>query len=133
MKEALWGGNGQNLSRTIYSQTSIFCVEYCLLQLWASWGVKPDYVLGHSLGEFGAAVGAGMLSFPSALKLVAERSRLINELPGGKMLVMKESKEKVDILMKRAFEGKDPKNAWVDYAAVNSEEQTVVAGNLFFL
>lgn len=125
IKDALWGQIGQNLSRTIYSQTSIFCIEYCLLQMWESWGVKPSYVLGHSLGEFAAAVGAGILSFEDALKLVAERSRLIDALPGGKMLVLKENKDNVDMMLKKAFEGT---NRWLDYAAVNSPEQTVVAG-----
>jgi thioester reductase-like protein len=114
------------LSRTIYSQTSIFVIEYCLLKLWESWGVKPDYVLGHSLGEFGAAVAAGILKFEDALKLVAERSRLIDGLPGGKMVVIKENHEKVDMLVKFAFKGSD---RWLDYAAVNSPEQTVMAGS----
>ena len=125
IKSALWGCNTQYLSRTIYSQTSFFCIEYCLLKLWESWGIKPDYVLGHSLGEFAAAVAASILKFEDALKLVAERSRLIDALPGGKMLVLKESKDKVDILLKEAFKGT---KGWLDYAAVNSPEQTVVAG-----
>jgi acyl transferase domain-containing protein len=126
IKDTLWGNNSSNLGRTLYSQTSIFVIEYCLLKLWESWGAKPDYVLGHSLGEFGAAVAAGILEFKDALKLVAERSRLIDGLPGGKMLVMKESREKVDFLIKTAFMGSD---RWLDYAAVNSPEQTVVAGS----
>jgi thioester reductase-like protein len=126
IRNTLWGNNSANLGRTLYSQTSIFVIEYCLLKLWESWGVKPDYVLGHSLGEFGAAVAAGILKFKDALKLVAERSRLIDGLPGGKMLVMKESREKVDSLIKTAFKGSD---RWLDYAAVNSPEQTVVAGS----
>jgi acyl transferase domain-containing protein len=91
-----------------------------------SWGVKPDYVLGHSLGECGAAVAAGILEFKDALKLVVARARLIDGLPGGKMLVLKESIEKVNSLMKTAFMGSD---GWLDIAAVNSPEQTVVAGS----
>lgn len=87
--------------------------------------MKPDFVLGHSLGEFAAAVGAGILGFRDALKLVAERSRLIDALPRGKMLVLKEGKERTDELIKHAFDGTD---RWVDYAATNSPEQTVIAG-----
>jgi acyl transferase domain-containing protein/NADPH:quinone reductase-like Zn-dependent oxidoreductase/SAM-dependent methyltransferase/acyl carrier protein len=126
IKDTLWGTNSANIGRTLYSQTSIFVIEYCLLKLWESWGVKPDYVLGHSLGECGAAVAAGILEFEDALKLVAERARLIDGLPGGKMLVMRESQEKVNSLIKLAFMGSD---RWLDYAAVNSPEQTVMAGS----
>ncbi|CAL8084808.1 unnamed protein product [Orchesella dallaii] len=124
----LWSeANSNEVSRTIYSQTSIFCVEYALLKLWESWGVKANYVLGHSLGEFAAAVCANILSVEDALKLVAERSRLIDQLPGGKMLVIKADKQKIDSQMKK-FAANDP-NKVLDYAAVNSTEQTVVAGD----
>ncbi|CAL8085487.1 unnamed protein product [Orchesella dallaii] len=126
--QVLWSGAKSNeVSRTIYSQTSIFCIEYALLKLWESWGVKPDFALGHSLGEFAAAVCAGVLSVEDAIKLVAERSRLIDVLSRGKMLVIKEEKLKVDSLMKRFAE--NDKNKMLDYAAINSKEQTVVAGD----
>jgi thioester reductase-like protein len=126
IKNTIWGNDSANLGRTLYSHPSIFVIEYCLLKLWESWGVKPDYVLGHSLGECGAAVAAGILEFKDALKLVVARARLIDGLPGGKMLVLKESIEKVNSLMKMAFMGSD---RWLDIAAVNSPEQTVVAGS----
>ncbi|CAL8084892.1 unnamed protein product [Orchesella dallaii] len=126
--EVLWSpGKKGDISRTIYSQTSIFCVEYALLKLWESWGVKADFALGHSLGEFAAAVCAGILTVEDAIKVVAERSRLIDELQSGKMLVIKADKHKVDQLMKK-FAG-DDKNKVLDYAAINSSEQTVVAGD----
>jgi acyl transferase domain-containing protein/NADPH:quinone reductase-like Zn-dependent oxidoreductase/acyl carrier protein len=133
IRDAIWGKETSNVGRTIYSQTSIFVVEYCLLKLWESWGVKPDFVLGHSLGEFGAAVAAGILSFEDGLKLVAERSRLIDSLPGGKMIVLKANKDSVDILMKEAFANS---NRWLDYAAENAPDQIVLAGseeNVMFL
>ncbi|CAL8140616.1 unnamed protein product [Orchesella dallaii] len=126
--QVLWSEAKSNeVSRTIYSQTSIFCIEYALLKLWESWGVKPDFVLGHSLGEFAAAVCARVLSVEDAIKLVAERSLLIDKLPCGKMLVIKEEKQKVDSLMKRFAE--NDKNKMMDYAAINSKEQTVVSGD----
>jgi len=82
IRDILWSTSGYSeVARTIYSQTSIFCVEYALLKLWESWGVKPDYVLGHSLGEFAAAVCAGILTVEDAVRLVAERSILIDALP----------------------------------------------------
>lgn len=124
IRKALWesDANPKELSRTIYSQTSIFCVEYCLLKLWESWGLSPDYVLGHSLGEFVAAVAAEILDFKDALTLVAERSRLIDNLMRGSMLVLKESKAGVEKCLKKA-------KIELDFAVVNSPEQTVVAGD----
>ncbi|CAL8084937.1 unnamed protein product [Orchesella dallaii] len=128
IRSVLWSETKSNeVSRTIYSQTSIFCVEYALLKLWESWGVKPNYAVGHSLGEFAAAVCAGLLTAEDAIKLVAERSRLIDNLPQGKMLVIKAEKKQVDALMSK-FAGRD-KTKVLDYAAINSPEQTVVAGD----
>ncbi|CAL8085106.1 unnamed protein product [Orchesella dallaii] len=126
--QVLWSNSKSNeVSRTIYSQTSIFCVEYALLKLWESWGVKAEFALGHSLGEFAAAVCAGILSIEDAIKLVAERSLLIEQLPQGKMLVIKADKQRVDSLLNE-FAGKDSTKL-LNYAAVNSNEQTVVAGD----
>src|SRR4051812_47477491 len=69
VKEALWE-KPELLQRTLYGQVGIFVVEFCLLKLWESWGLKADSVLGHSLGEFAAAVAAGLLSPEDALTLV---------------------------------------------------------------
>ncbi|CAL8109687.1 unnamed protein product [Orchesella dallaii] len=124
IRQVLWESdpNSKELSRTIYSQTSIFCVEYCLLKLWESWGITPDYVLGHSLGEFAAAVAAGILEFKDALKLVAERSRLIDNLPRGSMLVIKGGQPEIEKHLKAS-------QLHLDFAAVNAPDQTVVAGD----
>ncbi|CAL8125824.1 unnamed protein product [Orchesella dallaii] len=115
------------VNRTLFSQTGIFVVEYCLLKLWESWGIKPDYVLGHSLGEFAAAVGAGIITLEDAITLVAERSRLIDQLPRGSMLVIKADKSNVENHLNNFLRGQEGK--WLDYAALNSNEQTVVAGD----
>ncbi|XP_021946582.1 phenolphthiocerol synthesis polyketide synthase type I Pks15/1-like [Folsomia candida] len=126
LKTALWDhGELSLLKSSLYSQTSIFVVEFCLLRLWESWGVKPDAVLGHSLGEFAAAVAAGMLSAEDALKLVVTRSKLIHALPAASMLVVGTSLEKVEQSLERAFSNQ---KKWLDVAAVNSESQTVLAG-----
>lgn len=130
IEEVLWSDgpdSHEKLSRTLFSQTSIFVVEVCLLKMWEAWGVKPDYVLGHSLGEFAAAVAAGSLTLDDALKLVAERSLLIDSLPRGKMLVIKADKRTVDLAWKK-FQDSHP-GSWMDYAALNSRQQTVVAGD----
>lgn len=114
------------LSSTLYSQIGIFCVEFGLLRLWESWGVIPEAVMGHSLGEFVAAVAAGMLKPLDALKMVATRSKLINVLPSSGMLVVARDLGTCKMEMSRAFGNS---NQYLDIAAVNSQQQTVVSGS----
>ena len=80
------GANGDALSQTIFTQTALFSLEYALLELWSSWGVRPAAVMGHSVGEYVAACAAGIMSLEDALKLVSARARLMQGLPpGGQM------------------------------------------------
>jgi acyl transferase domain-containing protein len=127
MKEHLWGGSSHLLKRSLYSQTCLFCVEYSLTELWKSWGVTPHCVLGHSLGEFAAACSAGILTFEDALTLVATRSQLIDALPCGKMIVVWEGQKTVIELL-NLLESKT-EGVWLDMAAINAPDQTVLAGN----
>ena len=66
---------------TAFTQPALFAVQMGLAQLWRSWGVEPDAVLGHSFGEIAAAVVVGMMSLEDGLRLAAERGRLIQSLP----------------------------------------------------
>jgi phthiocerol/phenolphthiocerol synthesis type-I polyketide synthase E len=72
--------------QTEIAQPALFAVEYSLARLWMDWGVQPEAMLGHSVGEFVAACLAGVFSLEDALALVAERGRLVQATPPGAML-----------------------------------------------
>jgi acyl transferase domain-containing protein len=127
LKDALWGEDATKLHNSLYSQCAIFVMEYCLVKLWESWGIVPTSVAGHSLGEFCAATAAGILSVKDALKLLGARCRLIDRLPKGKMIAVK-ANEKKALELVATFVMQKGKGAWLDTAAINSSDQTTLAG-----
>jgi len=110
------------LAQTQYTQPALFALEYALAELWRSWGVVPALVLGHSVGEYVAACVAGAIGLEDALRIVAERGRLIQSLPaGGGMLAVALDEPSARALIPAAAES-------TRIAAVNAPLRTVIAG-----
>ena len=107
------------LNNTFYTQPSLFITEYALAKLWMSWGIQPDVLVGHSIGEFVAAHLAGVFNLKDALHLITSRAKLMVSLPGGSMLAVRAALEKLDAFL---HEG-------LSVAAINSPNTTVVAGS----
>jgi len=80
--------DAKTLNTTLFAQPALFTIEYALTRLWQSLGITPDAIVGHSMGEYVAACVAGVLSLDDALRLIATRAKLVNELPQGAMLAV---------------------------------------------
>ena len=85
--EVIFAADGQDalVNRTDYTQPALFAVEYglCRRGLFKSWGISPDAVIGHSLGEFVAACAAGVMTLEDAMQLVVARGALMHQMPSG--------------------------------------------------
>src|SRR5262249_165377 len=113
----------ERLHQTQYTQPALFSLEYALAEMWASWGVKPDIVLGHSVGEYAAACIAGVMSREDGLRLIAERARLMQGVKRyGKMAVVFASRDRV--AREIAGAGGD-----VVIAVLNGPENIVISGD----
>jgi acyl transferase domain-containing protein/acyl carrier protein len=118
IREYIFDRDEAALRATSIAQPAIFATSYALAQWWVSAGVRPDALIGHSVGEYVAATLAGVFSLDDALRLVAVRGRLLQALPAGAMLAVATSADSVQPLLDDA----------VALAAVNGPAACVVAG-----
>ena len=108
----------EKIRQTQYAQPALFAVEYALATLWASWGIRPAAMLGHSLGELVAACLAGVMAYEDALRLVAVRGRLMQDAPAGAMAAVPLPEDEITPLL----------GTEVALAAVNGPRECVVSG-----
>jgi len=115
---AATGGAEQRINETWVTQPAIFVVEYALARLWMAWGIKPSVLIGHSVGEYVAAVLAAVFTLEEALGLLAARAKLMQDLPSGSMLAVRRGAAELEGLLPEG----------VAIAAVNSPCLTTLSG-----
>ncbi len=110
------------LGETGITQPALFSLEYALFKLWKSWGIEPDILMGHSVGEITAACIAGVFSLEDGLKLIEARGRLMQELPQIGAMVSISAKASIVSEYIEAYKDK------VSIAGINNPNQTVISG-----
>jgi non-ribosomal peptide synthase protein (TIGR01720 family) len=118
LRQVIFSDDSDRLKQTALTQPALFAVEYAVAKQWMSWGIAPEAMIGHSVGEYVAACLAGVFSLEDALALVAERGRLMQSLPAGSMLAVPLPAAEVEPML----------GGSVSVATINAPDRCVVSG-----
>ena len=113
------GKSNPKVNQTEFTQPGLFVIEYSLAKLLIGWGIRPDNMIGHSIGEYVAACLAGVFSLTDALRIVVKRGRLMQSCAAGKMLSISASEGQIIPLVS---------SAGCELAAINSAQSCVASG-----
>ncbi|MGZ5071310.1 MAG: SDR family NAD(P)-dependent oxidoreductase [Methylobacter sp.] len=122
LTDVMFNDDDHLLNQTGYTQPLLFSLQYALAKLWQSWGVKPDILLGHSVGEYAVACLAGVFELQDAIKLIAARGRLMQALPAnGAMAAVFAEAEAVEAAIAKV-------SGQIVIAGYNSRRLQVISG-----
>ena len=123
LKKTIFDDQSEKINETGFTQPALFSIAYSLTQLWGSWGIKPQVIMGHSVGEYAAACAAGVFSLEDGLRLITKRASLMQSLPpgGGMAAVFCSNDTIVPFLDKYRHQ--------VEIAAFNSPKQVLISGD----
>jgi acyl transferase domain-containing protein/NADP-dependent 3-hydroxy acid dehydrogenase YdfG len=123
LQSIMWGEHCELLDRMDYMQPALFALEYALAKLWMSWGVNPDAVIGHSLGEYVAATIAGVFSLEDGLTLITKRAKFMHLAPGNGAMASIAASESDVVTVLESYAGK------VSIGAINGPVSTIISGD----
>ncbi len=122
LEEIIFNSESLLINETEFTQPALFIIEYSLAKLWMTWGIKPDYLIGHSIGEFVAACIANVFTLEEGIKLTSARGKLMQSLPkNGSMAVIFANEEKV-------IETLNKVKGEISIAGINGPGNIVISG-----